>query len=325
MRTPPRVVPAGNRNFAFTLVELLVVITIIGILIALLLPAVQAAREAARRLQCGNNLKQMALALHNYATAAGSFPPGGVTEGPCCSTKSGTTWTICILPYIEQQALFDQYDQNAFNEDDVNAPVREAVVEAYVCPSDQNTRQVQVPDVLDMTGGQEIRYQRGSYRGCCGRNEPSVTGAWWDVVQSSHAFGNFPIPGTWRGVFYSIGQTNFSTVAFRDIRDGTSNTLLVGEHATIDPAGRRTFWARTFGAWNKSTVVADSRTLIGDFQACVDLGGSWSCKRMWGSFHPGGLQFALCDGSVRFVSESVDMNLLADTASIAGGEVAQLP
>ena len=160
--------------------------------------------------------------------------------------------------------------------------------------------------------------------GVSGRNEPSMTGAWWDVVQPWQ-IPEFPIPAEWRGVFYSIGYNDLDYVSISDISDGTSNTLLVGEHATIAPPGRRTFWARTFGAWNKSTVVVDSRTLIGDYQECIDLGGSWSCKRMWGSFHPGGLQFAICDGSVRYVTTSVDMNLLADSASIAGEEVSQLP
>jgi len=112
----------------FTLVELLVVIAIIGILIALLLPAVQAAREAARRAQCQNNLKQIALALHNYHQAVGSFPPGKITEGRCCDRPSMITWTISILPYLEQQALYDRYDQTKFNEDPANQFVREAMV-----------------------------------------------------------------------------------------------------------------------------------------------------------------------------------------------------
>ncbi|MBN2295290.1 MAG: DUF1559 domain-containing protein [Pirellulales bacterium] len=312
----------SKRARAFTLVELLVVIAIIGILIALLLPAVQAAREAARRMQCSSNMKQIALGLHNYAGAAKTFPPGGITEGPCCNTKSGTTWTICILPYIEQQGLFDRYDQDAFNEDAVNAPVRETLVSTYVCPTDQNIDKDTPLTFTDGVTGNTIRYQRGSYRGCSGRSDGAS--AWWDVVQSNQAGSKFPLPATWRGVLYSVGYNNFKEVDFDDITDGTSNTLLLGEHATVEPPERRTLWARTFGAWNKSTVVADSRMLIGDYQECRDLGGSWSCKRMWGSFHPGGLQFAMCDGSVHFVSLNVDMNMLADMATIAGGEVAHL-
>ena len=304
----------------FTLVELLVVIAIIGILIALLLPAVQAAREAARRMQCSSNMKQIALGLHNYASAARTFPPGGITEGPCCYTKSGTTWTICILPYIEQQALYDRYDQDSYNEAPINAEVRETFVSTYVCPTDQNIDKDVVPYFFDIVTSGDISYQRGSYRGCSGRGDPTA-GAWWSIVQPIHAGKNFPLPASWRGVLYSVGYNDFKEVSFDDISDGTSSTLLLGEHATNNPEERRSLWARTFGAWNKSTVVVDSRTLIGDVQQCEDLGGGWSCQRMWGSFHPGGLQFARCDGSVHFVDLNVDMNLLADMASIAGGEV----
>ncbi|MEA1950175.1 MAG: DUF1559 domain-containing protein, partial [Planctomycetota bacterium] len=110
----------------FTLVELLVVIAIIGILIALLLPAVQAAREAARRMQCSSNLKQIGVALHAYHAALGCFPPGGITEGPCCSTRSGISWSISILPYIEQPMIYDRYDMDRYNEDPANQFVREA-------------------------------------------------------------------------------------------------------------------------------------------------------------------------------------------------------
>ena len=313
--------PALRLRTAFTLVELLVVIAIIGILVALLLPAVQSAREAARRMQCSNNLKQISLAVLNYESSFKSLPPGGVTEGRCCQTKSGITWTISILPYLEQQALFDQYDSEAANEDAVNAPVREARVATYLCPSDQETEQVEVPAVLDPTGGQEIKYHRGSYRACAGRNNGQ--GSWWDVGLS--ASGSFDLPADTRGAMYIIGGHDHGTVAMRDIRDGTTNTLLVGEHATKSPVGRRTFWARSFAAFNKSSVKADSRTLVGDFQTCIDLGGGQACKRGWGSFHPGGLHFAIADGSVRFIGDTVDMNLLADLATIAGNEIAQLP
>ena len=109
---------------AFTLVELLVVIAIIGILVALLLPAIQTAREAARRTQCSNNLKQMGLAAHNYHDTFNCFPPGAITDGPCCGAKSRINWAIALLPYMEQSTLYDDYDHDANNEDPSNDPVR---------------------------------------------------------------------------------------------------------------------------------------------------------------------------------------------------------
>src|SRR5437899_6136076 len=101
----------------FTLIELLVVIAIIGVLVGLLLPAVQKVRETANRMTCQNNLKQIGLAVHNYHDANRTFPPGGVTNGPCCGTKSGATWAIYLLPYLEQENLYKLYDFTKANED----------------------------------------------------------------------------------------------------------------------------------------------------------------------------------------------------------------
>src|SRR5438105_1538075 len=115
-----------RRWYGFTLIELLVVIAIIAVLIGLLLPAVQKVREAANRMSCQNNLKQIGLALHNYHDTNSRFPPGGVTNGQCCSTPSGPTWTIYLLPYIEQDNLYKQYDFTIPNEGNADPKQREA-------------------------------------------------------------------------------------------------------------------------------------------------------------------------------------------------------
>ena len=311
---------------AFTLVELLVVIAIIGLLIALFLPAVQSAREAARRLSCSNHLKQIGLAIHNYtASFAESLPPGGITNGPCCTTPSQISWTISILPHVEQQELYDRYDSTAFNEDPINAFVRESSVNIYLCPTDEDTRQIDMP----ASGpGSYLRYARGSYRGCSGRSD----GSGWDdshhnATLSQHWLGALPVFGTVAVSTAGDFQVR-TTVKLKDIMDGTANTLLVGEMVSVNSSEmarrRRTFWAYSYTSYNKSSVVPQTRSLLADYQKCADIGGpggSNPCKRAWGSFHDGGFNFLFCDGSVRYITTSIDMEILAEMATIAGGEV----
>ncbi|HMC10910.1 MAG TPA: DUF1559 domain-containing protein [Pirellulaceae bacterium] len=129
---------------AFTLVELLVVIAIIGVLVALLLPAVQAAREAARRMNCQSNLKQIGVALHNHHDVRLAFPPGAVNTGNN-GTDTFTTWSIEILPYMEQKALYERYNQTALNCNAANLPVLKSRVKPYECPSDMLNGKLEQP------------------------------------------------------------------------------------------------------------------------------------------------------------------------------------
>jgi prepilin-type N-terminal cleavage/methylation domain-containing protein len=124
---------SSRKRIGFTLVELLVVIAIIGILVALLLPAVQAAREAARRMSCGNNLKQIGLSCHNYHDTYKTFPPGNITPGNCCGTPSAATWTLFILPFLEQQPLHDRYNFNLWNDGNPGRSGRTGGPNAAVC------------------------------------------------------------------------------------------------------------------------------------------------------------------------------------------------
>lgn len=298
----------------FTLIELLVVIAIIAILIALLLPAVQQAREAARRSSCKNNLKQIGLALHNYHDTSGSFPPGGITLGNCCSTQSGITWTISILPQLDNAPLFEEYNPNIFNEDPGNAFVREQFLPVYICPSDVNTETLDNPASGPGSG---LDYAPGSYRAVSGRTDRNQ---WWDAHNHSD------LPRGWRGVLHSVGTLRKTVEDMSEIQDGTSNTIMVGEFHTSTENRRRTFWAYTYTSFNQSTVCPEcgSRTLVPDFDECVDIGGtggSNACKRGWGSMHSGGVQYLLADGSVRFVSENINMNTLGALATIFGEEV----
>ncbi len=336
----------SGRRRGFTLVELLVVIAIIGILVALLLPAVQAAREAARRMSCGNNLKQIGLACHNYHDTYKVFPPGGVTPGNCCGTPSAGTWTLFLLPFFEQQPLADRYDFRLWNDANpgrsgqtggVNAQVCLTRIPSFVCPSDINTKTNERPE---SGPGNGMRFAPGSYRAVSGAS----TGACWLDANQSNSFCTAN-----RGVLHHIGGRHlnrngggqFDAESFSSIIDGTSNTLLVGEMHTRTRNRRRTFWAYTYTSYNQSSItVGQPRVLLGDYDRCVAVGGnggSNSCKRGWGSFHPGALQFALADGSVRAIAETVDMGIgrnntsvnsmgvLPAMASIQGGESFQMP
>ncbi len=308
------------RSRGFTLVELLVVIAIIGVLVALLLPAVQSAREAARRIECANNLKQIAAALHMYHDAFRNFPPGKITEGNCCTTYSGTSWTISILPFIENEDLQELYEFSKFNEDPENKRVREWYVDTYTCPSEPETRRLEIPESGPGGGwGRNLLYRPGSYRGVGGRSDGS---GWWD----SHQLAS--MPRRWKGVLHAVGMHRLRPERVDDVLDGSTNTLMLGEMGTRTHSNRRTFWAYSYTSYNSSDTTPQSRTLLGDYDRCVKIGGPGgenACKRGWGSFHPGIIQYALVDGSVRPMSINIDMNMYAALGSIAGGETLVLP
>lgn len=300
----------------FTLVELLVVIAIIAILIALLLPAIQHVREAARRSHCTNNLKQIALALHAHHDAKNRFPPGNVTKGPCCNTKSYTNWAIEILPYLELMSLYKQYRQDKFNEDPENAAVRESSVPVYQCPSEIGVDTLDKPD--SGPGGTwnnqpGIFYRRGSYRAMTGRSDGTF---WWDTDE------NKGVSRKLRGVLHTVGTNGLQPESIKNVTDGMSNTLMIGETSTYTRQQRRTFWAYSYGPYIHSAAVPQPRTLWVDYDRCTAAGGTGKdnpCKRGWGSFHPNGLQFAFCDGSVNFLSTEIDMETFCRLATIAEG------
>lgn len=322
----PKGVGIRPQKAAFTLIELLVVIAIIGILIALLLPAVNAAREAARRTSCINNLKQLSLAVITYSGAHKEFPSGGVTEGACCSNTASTqqdytNWAIETLPFIENQPLYDLYKQKpTYNEDAINQVVAQTKLLEHSCPSDPNLEFIDSPATGPGVNG---KFRMSSYRACSGR-------------LTSGASGNFTGPmastgtglATERGVLPATGYAGPNFPALKPTRvtqiiDGTSKTLLIGESVSRKRHPRNTFWAYTYASHNKAEVYTEPRVLLDDYDECVAIGGSAStnaCKRAWSSQHPGGFHFSLCDGSVGFVSSNIDIFVLADLASIAGGE-----
>jgi prepilin-type N-terminal cleavage/methylation domain-containing protein/prepilin-type processing-associated H-X9-DG protein len=323
---------------AFTLIELLVVIAIIAILIGLLVPAVQKVRDAAARAQCQNNLKQIALALHAYHDVRKTFPPGGMQTGvngrPCY-----TTWAIEILPFVEQKNLYVRYDQTHRNEHDNQKFVVQSRVPVYECPNDPYNGLLERP----ASGPARYEYRHGSYRAVSGRSG-AIGRGFWDTFEPQYWPPNWIMLKEWRGALHgtadayngipaqqAYGQNNAplsqmgGPERMGNISDGTSNTLFIGEYYNTDVSRRATFWAYTYASYNQSSVTSESRILGESYNKCAQMPGMGSdnpCKRGFGAFHDGGVNFAMCDGSVRWISYSVDINLLAAMATIAGGEVA---
>ncbi|MGQ9575910.1 MAG: DUF1559 domain-containing protein [Thermoguttaceae bacterium] len=314
-----------NRSRGFTLVELLVVIAIIGILIALLLPAVQAAREAARRSACLSNLRQIGLALHTYHDRVKSFPPGNIQFAPTATTPPLICWTISILPQIEQEALFARYNSNLPNTDPANQFVREQIVKTYQCPSDIHRNDLNVP-AMGLANSQGILYRHGSYKGVAGaRDGPG----WFDM--ENWCTNN--VPERQRGILHTIGTCDFTIPeSMSDIKDGTSNTFAVGEYSqnprNADHLSRSTFWAYSFRMFTLGHTFPEGRTMLPDYTECINIGGAAGdipCRRAFASLHPGGSNFALADGSSRFISRGIDIRIYLAMGTIAGKEAITPP
>lgn len=319
-----------KRPSGFTLVELLVVIAIIGILVGLLLPAVQAARDAARRMQCGNNLKQIGLALHNYLATHTVFPPGAQTtqhQPRSWSTNYGINWRVSILPYLEERAMYDQLDLLCASAGDMDVGCNAQKLSgfapaAFICPSSPLPRF----SVHALTNAAALT---ADYAGVAGSNHTDADARnRWSGRQNPHAFN---------GVLFA-----HSRIGVEQITDGTSHVMIAAEQSDwgLDASGDdmdcrssgiHGAWLGTFrqtdasaGDWasdrvfNTTTIDAPIGTRFCQFVADYTGKGWYTSGKVTGgdnrtpiqSAHPGGAHLLMTDGSVHFAGQFMDFLLL---------------
>jgi len=302
----------------FTLIELLVVIAIIAVLVALLLPAVQQAREAARRSACKNNIKQLGLAIHNYHDTHRSFPPGYVDQGTLVGANQGHwSWTVMLFPFMDQAPLYNQLNVGTvtLSQRMAAAPAlfRETIV-SFRCPSDTGN---QINDAID-TGAttQEIR---GVYDTNGTPVFPSTTN--YVAVNNSRQLrrnqNNNPASGA-NGLFFRN-----STRQFRDMTDGSSNVIMVGERAwrvgQVNTYAGSLFGVKDIngGALNDVVEGGTGGTIVANTDLGMAFGGgavkinleNVNGRQGFSSPRTGGCHFLMGDGRVRFIGENIDHNL----------------
>lgn len=327
---------------AFTLVELLVVIAIIGVMVGLLLPAVQAAREAARRMSCSNNLKQLGLAVHNYENTFQRFPIGTIHNDPA-NPPVQAAWAagahrkgsvlVKLLLFVEQQPLFDQLNfAGDVQQQLVNlgySGTNGKTMPAFICPSDGTTSS-------QLTGSQQFF----NYATSMGNQNMSAQGGWCNLfpnnsqptraagILGGNLFLNGPtghgtsdlardISGVW-------SRSGGWAARFQDITDGTSSTIMMGEILPVCGDHHRNGWFSPNALWTATTGGINFNTcrkqaVRNDANDCHDH-RVWMTSQAFKSDHPGGAQFVFCDASVQFLSNSINYLTYQQLGSRNDGE-----
>ena len=326
LSTPGRI---RRTSFGFTLVELLVVIAIIGVLVALLLPAVQAAREAARRSTCQNQFKQTGLALLNYESAKRTLPPGMTIDRDLCSANRGPAksqwgWGTYALPYMEQDSIYKQIDFKAGNSI-TNAGNFRALgnrIPGFICPNEINqTGWVECCSGINNGPGPSDDVQLSNMAGVADSKQMYCLNL-GQPTQEMRSDAN--------GVLYNLVSTRL-----KDVTDGTSNTLLIGEitggrsrHPSEGEGWIGMYWFDE-GVQDVSEGVNGPGSIPGGRDDSIDpLDGDGGNRHVeyrtevgFSSFHPGGAHFTCVDGSVHFMSENISQTLLETLATRANDDV----
>jgi prepilin-type N-terminal cleavage/methylation domain-containing protein len=316
---------SSKSRLGFTLIELLVVIAIIAILIGLLVPAVQKVREAAARASCQNNLKQLALAVHNYHDTYKMLPrSAGPGYNYGATSPNAWSWIARILPFIEQNNLYTQGNIAAGPSLSAsvlpdNTPTCSKIIPSLLCPADPDANKV-FQDRADIGNVNGVGVGPTNYQGVAGQNWGWGDARWNPVYGYAYGSGSPDTNGldAGDGIFYRTDAIGTPKLTLLGIKDGTSNTFMIGE--SLPTKNHWVSWPYFNNATATCAIPPNALQTNGTEFDPWD----WPDVYSFHSNHTGGVQFAMGDGSVRFVPNAIDIVVYRALASRAGGEVATL-